>query len=90
VRGFLHYFPRAAVAIAQVSAFGAKKYAWNGWSYVPEGFIRYTDGLGRHLVLEGIEETDPESGHLHSAHAGWNACARLELKLRALEEGKGQ
>jgi hypothetical protein len=89
VRGVLGYFPRAIKAVAQVSDFGAKKYAWGGWLHVVDGFIRYTDGLGRHLVEEGIQETDDESGLLHAAHAAWNALARLELKLRELE-GKGQ
>ena len=51
-RGALHYFPRALEEVAKVSAAGAAKYEWNGWRTVPDGFNRYTDALGRHLLAE--------------------------------------
>lgn len=86
VQGCLAYFPRALSAVANVSAYGAKKYAVpysdKNWSRLPDGIARYTDGLGRHVLFESIDgPTDPESGHLHAAHAAWNALARLELLL---------
>jgi len=86
-RGAIDYFPRAISAVAEVSAFGASKYAWKGWEGVPDGYNRYSDALVRHLIYEGEGEVlDIDSGLLHAAHAAWNALARLELELRAVEE----
>jgi hypothetical protein len=86
LRGLLDYFPRAALAVASVSAFGAEKYTWRGWESVPNGEARYGDALARHIVKEAIEgPKDTDSGLLHAAHAAWCALARLELKLRAGE-----
>lgn len=86
-RGAIDYFPRAIDAVARVSTFGAKKYDWKGWETVPEGFERYSDAMVRHLIAEGKGEVlDSDSGLLHAAHAAWNALARLELKLRKIED----
>lgn len=82
-RGGIDYFPRAIEAVAGISTFGAKKYAWKGWETVPDGVERYSDALVRHLIAEAKGEVlDPDSGLLHAAHAAWNALAVLELKLR--------
>lgn len=92
-RGVLQYFPRAIEAIAQVSAFGAAKYAWDDWEKVPAGVQRYTDGLMRHLLEDfkvGEPTVDAESGYLHAVHHAWGALARLELILREQEEKKQQ
>jgi hypothetical protein len=79
-RGAIGYFPRAISGVAAVSAFGATKYAWNGWRGVEDGVQRYTDALVRHLVAEASGELyDPESGLPHSLHVAWNALARAEL-----------
>lgn len=84
MRGVVQYFPRALVAVASVSQYGAAKYTWGGWESVPDGVQRYTDALGRHLVGETIDgPADPETGLLHAAQTAWNALARLELMLRA-------
>jgi hypothetical protein len=86
VRGTIQYFPRAITAVSAVSAFGASKYAWDSWVAVPDGFQRYTDALGRHLIAEACGELiDPDSGILHAAHVAWNALARLELLMRQIE-----
>lgn len=86
-RGALGYFPRAIEAVAEISTFGARKYAWKGWESVPDGFNRYSDALVRHLAEEGKGEIlDPDSGLLHAAHTAWNALARLELLIRDREE----
>lgn len=88
LRGVVQHFPRAVLAVAEVTAYGARKYNWLGWRHVPNGIERYADALGRHLVEEGIDgPIDPGSGLLHAAHAAWNALARLELLLTQ-EEGK--
>lgn len=82
-RGAIDYFPRAISAVAEVSAFGASKYAWKGWEGVSDGYNRYSDAMVRHLTYEGTGEVlDPDSGLLHAAHAAWNALARLELLIR--------
>jgi hypothetical protein len=88
-RGFIQYFPRACLAVADISAMGASKYTWRGWESVSDGYQRYSDALGRHLTYEEIEGFfDTGSGQLHAAHAAWNALARLELLLRKLENEK--
>jgi hypothetical protein len=85
-RGLVKYFPRASLAVAEISTFGAKKYAWNGWEGVEEGIERYSDAMVRHLFKEGSGEIyDPDSGLLHAAHTAWGALARLELMLREKE-----
>jgi hypothetical protein len=85
-RGVFEYFPRAVQAIGDISTFGARKYAWNGWEGVEDGIARYSDAMVRHLAKEGAGEvTDPDSGLLHAAHAAWGAMARLELMLREME-----
>lgn len=79
-RGALDYFPRALQAVAEVSAYGANKYAWKGWESVPDGYNRYSDALGRHLVKESYEGLYDytDSDLLHAAQVAWNALARLE------------
>lgn len=87
VQGCLRYFPRAIKAVAEVSAYGYTKYkSWGGWVLVVDGYNRYTDALGRHLVDGQIEERNPNDANLlHDAQAAWNALARLELKLLEIE-----
>ena len=80
-------FSRAIQAIGEVGTYGATKYSRNSWLYVPDGIARYTDAMYRHLMKEHEgEETDKDTEMLHAAHAAWNALARLELILRAMEE----
>jgi len=86
-RGLLEYFPRACMAVAQVSASGAKKYTWNGWESVENGIDRYGDAEVRHICKAVIEgPVDNDFGHLHAMHEAWGALARLELILRKMEE----
>jgi hypothetical protein len=82
-RGAIEYFPRAISAVAEISTFGAQKYAWKGWEGVDDGINRYSDAMVRHMLKEAMgEEVDPDSGLLHAAHLAWGALARLELILR--------
>lgn len=82
-RGLIEYFPRAGMAVAEISTFGANKYAWAGWEKVDDGVARYSDAMARHMLKEAMgEEIDPDSGLLHAAHTAWGAMARLELILR--------
>ena len=83
VRGVLQYFPRALAQVALLSDVGARKYEWKGWEAVPDGRNRYSDALGRHLLLEEVEANlDAETGLAHDVAVAWNALARLELRLR--------
>jgi hypothetical protein len=93
-QGLLDYFPRAALAVASLSEYGANKYSWKGWEKVPDGFNRYSNALGRHLAKEGIEGpidldalNDPNfpAEILHATQVAWNAFARLELYLRSIQ-----
>ena len=82
-RGVVKYFPKAVLAVAEVSAFGAEKYTWGGWETVPNGIDRYSDAMMRHIFKEGSGEIcDPDSNLMHAAHTAWGALARLELMLR--------
>lgn len=84
-QGLLDYFPRACLAVAEVSAKGAEKYAWKGWETVPDGYNRYSNALGRHQLYKSIEgPIDSDTGLLHDAQVAWNAMATLELKLRSM------
>lgn len=86
LRGCIQYFPRALLAIAEVSQKGANKYSWKGWETVPDGINRYGNALARHLAAEEIEgPIDNETKCLHAAQVAWNALARLELILREKE-----
>jgi hypothetical protein len=85
-QGLLDYFPRACAAIAEVSAFGASKYAWKGWESVPDGINRYENALARHILHESIEgPLTKDSNLLHKAHRAWNDLASLELYLRSID-----
>jgi len=75
-------FSRALLAVSKVGTYGAKKYSPNGWKHVLSGKERYTDAMCRHLLAEGYEEFDEDSGMLHAAQVAWNALARLELIIQ--------
>lgn len=82
-QGLINYFPNSLKAVAEVSTFGASKYAWNGWEGVQDGFNRYKNAQFRHALAHSAgEEYDPDSQLLHLAHEAWGALASLELYLR--------
>lgn len=89
-RGVLWYFPRALLAVADVSAYGVKKYDLayedKDWMKVPDGFGRYADAEGRHLIKQSIHPVDKESNLRHIQMEAWNALAKLELTLIELEK----
>lgn len=96
VRGVLARFPRALLEIAKVSAIGCEKYDLPpddiNFMNVPDGYGRYTDAAGRHLLAElmdghwNVEHGGalPSEGRavLHAAQLAWCALARLEILLR--------
>ena len=89
-QGALLYFPRALLAIADVSLKGAEKYSWKGWEHVDDGFNRYTNAMGRHFLKESIELIDADTQCTHAACVAWNALARLEIMLREQESSPQQ
>lgn len=66
----LSRIPREALELeAQVFAFGAKKYAWNGFKETPPSVHQLLDALMRHAVaMANGEDVDPESGISHIGH----------------------
>jgi hypothetical protein len=81
-QGLFDYFPMACQAVADVSAAGARKYAWKGWESVPDGVSRYRNAQGRHILHESIDGPFDPDGFRHLAQNAWNALAALELTLR--------
>lgn len=85
-QGVINYFPRALWQVAEVSSFGAKKYAWKGWAEVENGYARYKDAQFRHALKEAMgQEVDDDSKLIHLAHEAWGALASLELYMRERE-----
>ncbi len=82
-----HLLPTVALeAIAQVLAFGARKYAPNGWRKVDKR-TRYYGATLRHLFAWHRGETlDPESGLPHLAHAACSLLFLLESELSGFGE----
>lgn len=72
----------ALTAVARVGTQGALKYTRGGWQFVPQGVLRYTAALLRHLFKERYEFGDGEIEAGHAAQDAWNALARLELLER--------
>ncbi len=91
-QGAVMYFPKALEAVSRCSEFGKKKYntqySERNFLKVEDGFGRYTDGMGRHLKGEVVDEggIDPETGYLHIYATAWNALARLECFLEDREK----
>lgn len=92
-QGLAQYFPNALTAVANVSQYGLVKYdlvySDVNWLRVDDGYNRYSDALGRHLLGEFLDPDgiDPESGFHHAAQVAWNALARLE---RLIRDGKAK
>lgn len=85
-QGVIEYFPRALWGVAEISTFGANKYAWAGWEGVQNGFKRYKDAQYRHALKKAMgEDVDPDSELEHLKHEAWGALATLELYLREKE-----
>lgn len=85
-QGVINYFPRALWGVAEISTFGAQKYAWKGWQDVVDGYNRYRDAQFRHALLQAMgQEFDDDSKLMHLKHEAWGALAALELYLRDKE-----
>lgn len=65
--------PDALLRVAEVFHHGSRKYADHNWSLGYAWSLSY-DAMLRHLLaFWGGEDTDPESGMPHVAHAAWHA-----------------
>ena len=79
--------PSLGREVAKVLTFGAKKYDAHNWKKVDD-VNRYVAALYRHLeAWRAGEETDPESGFSHLAHAATNVAFLIELGYQ-LDEWK--
>ena len=77
--------PRALLEVGSVAGFGTYKYARYNFAKGYRWSLSF-DALQRHLLAfwDG-EDTDPESGLHHVAHAAWHCLALLTFAMR----GKG-
>lgn len=84
-------FGDALYEVARVGTYGQAKYTRGGWMKVPNGIVRYTAALLRHLFAREKYDTDPwydaaegspfKNKVRHDAQVAWNALARLQLAL---------
>jgi hypothetical protein len=81
-QGAIQYFPLALLEVARLSLLGAEKYSWSGYLSVSDGYNRYSNALGRHLLREAVEVYDADTKIEHDIAVAWNALARLEVRLR--------
>ena len=73
--------PVAIADMVAVLTSGAVKYSAHSWRNVPDAQERYRAAMLRHvLAFCSGEDTDPESGHPHLAHAAVNAAFLLEFR----------
>lgn len=83
----------ALYQIALVGTMGQEKYTRGGFLDVPNGRIRYTAAMLRHLFKEDSEKFDSDPWYdtpegqkwrnriRHDAQTAWNAVARLQITL---------
>lgn len=77
--------PQSVMRVAAVAGFGGQKYARYNFARGYAWSLSY-DAMQRHLhAFWGGEDTDPESGLPHLAHAAWHCLALITF----LERGKG-
>lgn len=76
--------PGALLAVAEVAGFGATKYARYNFLKGYDWSLSF-DAMQRHLLLwYSGEDTDPETGLSHLAHATWHGLALLAFERRGL------
>jgi hypothetical protein len=76
--------PLALFALAEVSGFGAQKYAAYNYLNGYDWSLSY-DAAQRHLMQFWMgEDRDAESGLLHPLHAAWHCLAMASFIMRDL------
>lgn len=86
--GFIKYFPRAMLAVAELSRVGNDQHnpgAELHWDRSKSG--DELDALTRHLIEAGTMDTD---GVLHSTKVAWRAMANLEKELENYDRNSGK
>ena len=78
--------PDALQAVAQVYTFGAEKYAPRNWEKGMDWGRVYAAGQRHMNSFWGGEARDPETGYLHTAHAGFAALTLTAYQLRSVGE----
>lgn len=74
--------PQSLMEVAKVAGFGAIKYSRYNFMKGYAWSLSY-DALQRHLhAFWDGEDRDPESGHLHLAHAAWHCLTMITFLLR--------
>lgn len=85
----LPYAPLCAVA--EVLAYGCRKYSKDNWQHVPDGRQRYIDALLRHAHAYADGEThDDESGLHHLAHAACNALFAIWFDIQEVHDANNK
>lgn len=83
----IHFVPLSSIMdIAEVMKLGATKYGIKNWREQPILASTYYSAMFRHMHswFENLEDTDPESGKHHLAHA---VCCALII-MDGLAKGK--
>lgn len=76
--------PAALLTLAEVSGFGAQKYATFNYLKGYDWSLSF-DAMQRHALKHWAgEDLDPESGLPHIAHAAWHALALLSFLQRGV------
>ena len=82
-RGFLDYFPDAAMAVAEVSRVGNEQHHPGAPIHWEKGKSQdHADCCARHLLDRGTLDTD---GMSHTAKVAWRALALLQTELEAAD-----
>lgn len=86
---FLMQFPDAIELVAWIGEKGSKApgHVRSGWKSVEDGYMRYSDAFGRHILEEArrLTVTEPDSPDpdfdllFQIATVAWNSMARLQL-----------
>ena len=85
-RGVLDYFPRAIMAVANVSYVGNEQHnPGQPMHWAKDKSTDHADCILRHLAERGTLDDD---GLRHAAKVAWRALALLETELEALEQKK--
>jgi Domain of unknown function (DUF5664) len=82
--GCLMYFPSALLAVAEVSAQGAKQHAIDGplrWDRT-KSMDQFNTAL-RHIMDHGMGNSKDTDGTWHLAKAAWRILAALQLAIEA-------
>lgn len=83
-RGVLDYFPRAIMAIANVSFVGNQQHnPGQPMHWAKDKSTDHADCILRHLAERGTVDDD---GLRHSAKVAWRALALLETELEAADK----